>query len=68
MNGGLVASAGFSLFLPGPSHRNRPQADNMHTASVYPMDIAHYILNGNTIIKAAAGSVNAFLLGFKPHF
>lgn len=35
VNGGLVASAGFSLpTRPGPSHRSRPRADNTHTVLV----------------------------------
>ena len=56
--GDLLHRRGFSLFpftgrqQAGPSHRNRPQADNMHTASVDPVDRAHYMLNGNAITPA----------------
>lgn len=63
VNGGLVASAGFSLPFAGrqagPRHRNRPQADNMHTASGNPVDVE------NTSSQAAAGAVNVPLL--HPH-
>lgn len=43
----------------GPRHRNRPQADNMHTASGNPVDVE------NTSSQAAAGAVNVPIL--HPH-
>lgn len=55
MNGGLVASAGFSLSSTGPSYRNRPQADNTHSVNVYLLQAADFMLNENTFIRCHTG-------------